>query len=105
LDHFTKSKGLNVHAYVIMTSHLHLILSSKEGFDLVATIRDFKKKFTSKKLINLIQERPESRREWMLNKFNHEAQRTKRGIKYILWKESCHGKQIGANKFLVYHPQ
>lgn len=99
LKYCQKEKGLIVHAFVIMTSHVHLIVSSKEGFDLVATIRDFKK-FTSKKLIALIKEIPESRREWILNKFAYEAQRIKRGSQYILWKEGYHAKQLETNAFI-----
>ncbi|MEQ9220061.1 MAG: transposase [Cyclobacteriaceae bacterium] len=41
-----KEKGLLVHAYVIMTNHVHLIVSSKTG-RLSDTIRDFKR-FSSK---------------------------------------------------------
>jgi len=96
LNYCVKEKGLSVHAYVIMTSHIHLIVSSKEDCDLVATIRDLKR-FTSKKLIQLIKEIPESRREWMLNKFSYEANRTKRGADYILWKEGYHANPLGRN--------
>ena len=95
-----KTKGLRLHAYVLMTSHLHAIVSSQEGHDLVSTIRDFKK-FTSKELIKLIQTVPESRREWLLNKFHFEAQRTKRGKDYLVWQEGYHAKQIETNEFLV----
>lgn len=70
------NKGLIIHAYVIMPSHLHIIARSKEGFHLEDTVRDFKK-FTSKELINAIKEYPESRREWLLSKFSFAAGRTK----------------------------
>jgi putative transposase len=99
LEYCIKEKGLCVHAYVIMTSHFHMIISSKEDYDLIATIRDFKK-FTSKALIKLIKEIPESCREWMLNKFSYEANRTQRGSEYILWKEGYHAKLIETNSFL-----
>jgi len=32
-------KGLNIYAYVIMSSHIHLIISSEEGFTISETIR------------------------------------------------------------------
>ncbi|MDW3209199.1 MAG: transposase [Reichenbachiella sp.] len=99
LNYCVKEKVLRVHAYVLMTSHLHMIVSSAQGHDLVSTIRDFKK-FTSKSLIRLIKAIPESRREWMLNKFSYEANRTQRGSDYILWKEGYHAKQIETNDFL-----
>ena len=56
-----KEKGLQVHAYVIMTSHVHLIISSKDNSPLMPIVRDMKK-FTSKQLIQLIKIIPESRR-------------------------------------------
>jgi hypothetical protein len=49
-----------------MTSHVHLIATAFDG-ELQNVIRDFKKD-TSKKLIEAIQEHPESRREWLLKK-------------------------------------
>ncbi|HAA11990.1 MAG TPA: transposase [Cytophagales bacterium] len=94
-----REKGLRLHAYVIMTSHLHAIVSSEEGHDLVATMRDMKK-FTSKKLVGLIQETPESRRVWLLHKFCFEAERTERGQDYILWQQGYHAKQIETTHFL-----
>jgi hypothetical protein len=45
-------------------------------------IRDFKK-FTSKKLIEAIQEHPESRREWLLKKFSFEAQKAGRAVSFL----------------------
>src|SRR5271166_6491223 len=54
-------KGLEVYAWVIMTNHIHLIISSAKE-DLSDIIRDFKK-FTSTKLVEAIeQNRSESRR-------------------------------------------
>ncbi len=65
-----KHKGLNVHAYVIMSNHIHLILSASTGNSLSNIVRDFKK-HTSKKIVKTIVENPkESRSEWMLGLFN-----------------------------------
>ena len=76
LNYCIKEKGLSVNAYVYMTSHIHLIVTAFDG-GLQNIIRDFKK-FTSKKLIEAIRQNPESRREWLLQKFNFEAQKTGR---------------------------
>ena len=54
-------KALTVHAYVYMSSHIHLIVTAFDG-ELQNVVRDFKK-YTSKKLIEAIKEHPESRRE------------------------------------------
>jgi REP element-mobilizing transposase RayT len=47
LNYCIKEKGLSVHAYVYMSSHIHLIVTAFDG-ELQNVIRDFKK-FTSKK--------------------------------------------------------
>ena len=59
-----ENKGLKIHAWVIMPSHLHMIVSS-ERVPLSDIMRDFKK-FTNKKIIESIQSINESRREIML---------------------------------------
>lgn len=61
LNYCIAQKGLQVHAYVYMTSHIHAIISSNDE-ELQNIIRDFKK-FTSKRIVEAIQEYPESRRE------------------------------------------
>ena len=68
LMHCQKKKGLEIYAYCLMSSHLHLLCKAEEGSVLSAIIRDFKK-YTSKKIIQNIKEFPESRREWMLEHF------------------------------------
>ena len=60
-----KEKGLNVNAWCIMTSHVHLIIESKIGKPEV-TVGQMKK-YTSQALRKAIKEHPqESRREWLL---------------------------------------
>ena len=74
LESFTycrDNKNLRIHAYVIMSNHVHWIASTKEGADLNDVVLDLKT-YTSKKLIKTIQENEkESRREWMLNLFGY----------------------------------
>ena len=88
LQYCIDKKGLNLHAFVIMASHIHAIVSVKPNFILVDTIRDFKK-FTSKQLIELIKTTDESRRVWLLNKFSFEANRIKRAKNYPTLGEIC----------------
>ncbi len=38
-----KEKGLSVHAYVVMTNHLHMIVRSEKVKDLSGIVRDFAK--------------------------------------------------------------
>lgn len=56
---------MNIFAYCIMPSHIHLIFRSEEGKP-SELIRDFKG-FTARKLLKAIEENPqESRKEWLL---------------------------------------
>lgn len=72
-----------------MSNHLHLIVRAKEGFKLSDIIRDFKK-FTSKKIISKINEIGESRKDWLLDKFNFEARKTRRAENYKVWQDENH---------------
>ncbi|MCB9224225.1 MAG: transposase [Crocinitomicaceae bacterium] len=88
LAYCIENKGLTVHAYVYMTNHIHLIVSSQDK-ELSDIVRDFKK-FTSKRLIEAIQDQGESRSEWMLKKFQFEAKRSGRAENYKLWQDGFH---------------
>jgi putative transposase len=92
-------KGSPLFTYFRDQFHFHAIVSAKENHNLSNIIRDLKK-FTAKELIRLIEEIPESRRVWLLNRFAFEANKTKRGQDYILWQEGYQGKQIISNSFL-----
>ena len=64
-------KGLVIFAYVIMSNHIHLFARSSKG-NLSGTIRDFKN-FTSKRFIEIVEDKIESRREWMKMVFEYHA--------------------------------
>lgn len=62
-------KGLKVHAWVLMSNHFHALVSTKEGYILSVIMRDMLK-FQSKKIVKAISENAkESRREWMMHRF------------------------------------
>ncbi|MFZ1455585.1 MAG: transposase, partial [Saprospiraceae bacterium] len=66
LDYCRKHKGLQVWAYVIMSNHVHAILSAETG-NLPGIIRDFKR-HTASKILKEIKESNESRKDWMLKR-------------------------------------
>ena len=94
LNYCIKEKHLEVFAYVIMSSHVHIICRVGEPHNLSEVIRDFKK-FTSKQFIKVMDEISESRKEWLLNKFGFEAQRIGRATNYKVWKDDNHAIEIG----------
>ncbi|MCL4857468.1 MAG: transposase, partial [Flavobacteriales bacterium] len=98
LTYCQKEKGLSIHAYVIMSNHVHCILSSKMG-KLSDTIRDFKS-YTSKELINAIQVDTESRREWILPLFERKGLKNIRNKSYQFWQQSNHPIELHTNHFI-----
>jgi REP element-mobilizing transposase RayT len=88
LRYCQKEKGLVIHAWCLMPSHLHMIVSTNQE-PLQDIMRDFKK-FTSKKIVETIQQIPESRKEFLLDKFDFEARRTLRAEYYKFWKDDNH---------------
>ena len=89
LNYCIAQKGFECHAWVLMSNHLHLIVRATPPVRLSDIIRDFKK-HTSKKIVGLITEGTESRKEWLLHKFSFEAKRTGRAENYKLWTDDNH---------------
>lgn len=82
LQYCIEKKGLILHAWCIMPSHVHLIASAAEGFLLSDILRDLKK-FCSKKIIDAILDHPkESRRYWMLWLFKQAGERNSNNLHY-----------------------
>ena len=68
-----KEKGLEIHAWCIMTSHIHLVFRSIKGQKHELLIGDLKR-FTSRAIVKAIEENPrESRKEFLLDFFRKEA--------------------------------
>ncbi|MFD0962961.1 REP-associated tyrosine transposase [Pseudofulvibacter geojedonensis] len=99
LKYCQKEKGLEIYAYCIMSSHIHMLCRATEGKVLSDVIRDFKK-YTSKKIIKTIQEQPESRREWMLQYFKEACAHLKREQEYKVWQDGYHAEIVYSNKFI-----
>ena len=89
LNYCIKHKGLTVFAWCLMSSHLHLVCRAKEGSSISAIIRDFKK-FTSKEIVKMVQEIPESRRDCLLYHFESAGRFDNRIQHYKFWQETNH---------------
>lgn len=83
------NKGLRVHAWCIMSNHIHLVVSAQAPALLHDIFRDFKK-YTSKKIVQAIQEIPESRRDWMLYRFEYAGKYQQRIDQYKFWQDGNH---------------
>ena len=98
LNFCTKNKGMILYSYVIMSNHIHLIIQSEDG-KLSDLIRDFKK-FTAKTILDKIQTEPESRRDWMLERFKLATETHSRNKNYQFWQLSNHAEEIYSEKFM-----
>lgn len=102
LKYCSEQKGLSIHAYVIMTNHIHLVATAQEdSAGLSAVIRDFKR-HTAKELINCITENnKESRREWMDVVFKHHGMNNQRNETYQIWIQDNRPMQCIHPKFTI----
>lgn len=95
-----QQKGLIIYGWCLMSNHLHMICRSKDESILLAdVIRDFKT-FTSKQIIKTIQEEPESRREWMLERFAKACAHLKKKQNFKVWQNGYHAEEIYTQSFL-----
>ena len=93
IAHCIKHKGLQLHAYVFMSNHIHLMASMAEGKSLSSCIRDLKRN-TSKRLARYVEMHADLRKDWMLNTFASEASKDNRHRKYKIWEEGCQASEI-----------
>ena len=81
LDYSRKHKGLQVWAYVIMTNHVHAILSTK--------------------IIKTIPLVHESRQDWMLKRFEFKARSNVRSSQHQFWTHENHAEVIYTQDFFL----
>ncbi len=95
LKHCQENKGLNLHAWVIMTNHVHLIISNNTN-KIEDIVRDLKK-YTSKQIMAAIQEsQTESRKEWMMNLFSFAGKSNNNNKDFQFWKQDYHPIELNS---------
>ena len=94
-----EKKGLEVHAWCIMTSHVHLIIGTN-GNPMQNILRDFKS-FTSKKLREAIHENSfESRKEWLLQMMYETGLENSNNRGFQLWQQHNHPIELSTNEMI-----
>ena len=99
LEYCQIKKGMIIYAWCLMSNHIHLIAGAKEDNHLSNIIRDFKK-FTSKKIIRTILDTPESRKKWMLNRFEFAGKYDSKIKNHKFWQDGNEAKEIETPEFL-----
>ena len=98
IKHCQKEKGLLLHAWCLMSNHIHLAVSATNN-DTSDILRDFKK-FTSKQIIKAIQAHPgESRKEWMMALFTKAGEQNSRNSHYQFWRQDNQPKELYSDYF------
>ncbi|MGZ3757111.1 MAG: REP-associated tyrosine transposase [Mucilaginibacter sp.] len=83
------NKGLELHAWVIMSNHVHLIIGTNDK-PMQDILRDMKR-HTSKTIIKAIEDNPqESRKEWMLYQFERAGKHNPNNEQYQFWQQGNH---------------
>ena len=97
LDFCIKNKKLKLHAFVIMSNHIHCILSTE--LNLSDIVRDFKR-HTSKTIIEAVEKENESRREWLMMIFKYHAKFNKRVNENQFWTHENHAVELTTNEMI-----
>ena len=98
LKYCQENKGLQLFAYVIMSNHIHLVSRSEKG-DLSGFIRDFKN-FTSTKIIEILNNGIESRKDWMKMVFEYHG-KFKKKQHYQIWTNDNHSEILYSPQFIT----
>ncbi|MEO7446190.1 MAG: transposase, partial [Ferruginibacter sp.] len=95
-----KEKGLNVHAWCLMSNHLHLIISAKNG-NLSDVLRDFKKYTSGKITAEIETNTQESRKSWMLWIFKQAGANNSKNKYYQFWQQNNRPVQLDSTEFTL----
>jgi len=100
LKYCQAKKGLELCAFVIMSSHVHLIIGRNSEHGLDAIIRDIKK-FTAYRIVKAIGENSqESRRELLMWLFQRAGKRTSQNTRYQFWQQHSHPIELNTNEMI-----
>ena len=99
LAYCRKNKGLKLFAWCLMTNHIHMVCTTDPPFRMSDFVRDFKK-FTAKAVLNDIKSLPESRRDWMLYRFEFAGKYDNRIEKYRFWQDKSHPIELSTNEMI-----
>jgi putative transposase len=101
LKYCQNHKGMIIHAWCLMSNHVHLVFSTIEKGKHSEILRDIKK-FTSKKLLESIKNnRQESRKEWMLAILSDAGQNNSNNKEYQFWQQDNHPIEIYSPKVIA----
>ena len=97
--HCQSEKGLEIYAYCIMPSHIHMVCRATKESLLSYIIRDFKK-FTSKKITKYLNDNADTRNLHILAVFSSQRNKKKSDQNYSVWQEGFQPIELTSNYFI-----
>ena len=95
-----QNKGLEVYAYCIMSSHVHMIIGQSGSQKLEDIIRDIKK-FTAVKIVEAIKSNSrESRRELFIWLFERAGKQNSNNKNFQFWQQHNHSIELNTNEMI-----
>ena len=95
-EYCTKNKGLQIYAWCIMPSHVHMIISSSKN-PLSDIVRDMKS-YTSSRLRKVIENNhTESRKDWMLKMMYKAGIQNSNNKDFQFWQQTNHPIELNSN--------
>ncbi len=88
-NHCREKKGLEIYAYCIMTSHVHMIVSSRQD-PLEGIIRDLKSYTSTQMRAAIDNNMEESRKGWMMWMMKRAGLRNSNNYDYQFWQQNNH---------------
>ena len=89
-----------MYAWVIMSSHVHMILGTSGNYRLEDTIRDMKRHTSRKIRLELEDNNYESRKEWMLWMFGRAGRKNSNNLDYQFWIQDNHPIQLSSGNMI-----
>jgi REP element-mobilizing transposase RayT len=91
---------MEIHAWCIMTNHVHLIFRSIKEQNPALLLGDFKR-FTSRSITKAIQDNPqESRKEFLLDFFKNEAHKSSNTTNNQFWRHDNKPIELWSNEVI-----
>lgn len=92
-----RNKGMEIFSWCIMTNHVHIVFRSIGDLKPEQILGDFKR-FTSKNVVAAIIENPkESRKNFLLQKFEEAGRQASNVNKYQFWRHDNHPIELWSN--------
>ncbi len=87
-------KGLELHAYVILDNHFHLVATATDSSNVITAL----KKFTARQIVDQLKA---DNKKWVLTELAFFKKKYKTLSDYQVWQEGSHPQMIVSDNILI----